>query len=55
LATAETQITLKMFIRMTTLMGTPISHKRTLRISETPESLFADKLGQQTRVPAAAS
>jgi hypothetical protein len=33
---ARPQITLKMFIRMITLIGTPSSHSSTLRIFSTP-------------------
>jgi hypothetical protein len=40
-----------MFIRMMTLIGTPISHKRTLRIFLNSVSLLGDKLAAHTRVP----
>ena len=40
-----------MFIRTMTLIGTPISHKRTLRIFLNSVSLLGDKLAAHTRVP----
>ena len=51
----ERYITLKMFIRMMTLIGTPMSHKRTLRIFLNSVSFLADKLAAHTRVPPLAS